>query len=273
MFFLTHFFCLFLAQIRFLFAKKDRNRASENIERVLGIPKDSKACAQKIRAIFYHQMMVFCEMLLESFFPGTMKWQGEEELRKRIRFLESEKRGQIIITGHVGHWEFVGHQVAKHTERQFFALAKPAKQGGVDRVLESLRKRLSMHVLWTRGSGYFKSMLRALAGGHWLGFVMDQRPPAKQGVMVEFLGHPTLFVTGPAQMALRGGHPVLGLFCVRVAPFEYRLISSTLLPSGHAETDVQKITQILASAISAVIIQYPEQWVWEYRRWFYTNHT
>jgi len=100
-----------------------------------------------------------------------------------------------------------------------------------------------------------------------VGFVMDQKPEGRNGPVVPFFGIPTEFVSGPATMTARTGCAVIALFCVRTGPFSYRLLSETLVPPGHAESDELALTTRMAGAIEAAIRLYPEQWTWGYKRW------
>ena len=46
----------------------------------------------------------------------------------------------------------------------------------------------------------------------------------------------------------------------------YRVVSNVLLNKGHG-IEGEQVTQIMASEIERVIKLYPEQWVWNYKRW------
>ena len=75
-------------------------------------------------------------------------------------------------------------------------------------------------------------MLRNIKDGGSIGFVMDQKPEGRKGPKVEFFGHPTEFVGGPASIAGKTGCAIISVFCLRVAPYSYQLISRELLPAS-----------------------------------------
>ena len=56
------------------------------------------------------------------------------------------------------------------------------------------------------------------------------------------------------------------MFFVSEGPMRYR-VSNVLLNKGHGIESEQEVTQIMATEIERVIKLYPEQWVWNYKRW------
>ena len=110
-------------------------------------------------------------------------------------------------------------------------------------------------------------MLKLLKAGECLGFVMDQKPEGRIGPSVNFLGQMTEFVSGPAKLAMRQSSPVLAVFCVRTGPHQYRLLQKVVAPADHGIDDETILTQKMADAIEEAIRLYPEQWIWNYKRW------
>ena len=110
---------------------------------------------------------------------------------------------------------------------------------------------------------------------------MDQKPVGRVGPIVDFLGQPTEFVAGPAAMAIKTKAPVLGVYCVREAPFTYRVITDpidvNLMALEDRQTELTKgdreqlLTQQMANSIAKVITLYPEQWSWSYKRWRFSE--
>jgi lauroyl/myristoyl acyltransferase len=61
--------------------------------------------------------------------------------------------------------------------------------------------------------------------------------------------------------------PVVGIHVVRLGLCRYHFFTTDVLAPNHGETDEQKITQLMAEDLSQMILRYPEQWAWNYRRW------
>jgi KDO2-lipid IV(A) lauroyltransferase len=175
----------------------------------------------------------------------------------------------VIIAAHHGAWELAGHATAMCFDRPFYALAKPSKSARLTRVLNEIRERLGMQVLWTDSKTLLKDMMAVSSRHEHLGFVMDQRPGNRQGGHVcEFLGvKDTHMVTGPAMMAVRKNMPVCGIYMVRTGLCKYHFYVTEVLPLNHGLDNEQRVAQMMADDMSRMIRLYPEQWAWNYRRW------
>ena len=199
--------------------------------------------------------------------PGSVRFDGLEKLQELTTRAENAGKGHLIITGHLGSWELVGHTAANACERPFYALAKPSRIAGVTAFLNHLREKMGTEVLWTGRKSLLRDMLRALRAGECLGFVMDQKPEVGAGREVVFFGRPTPFVVGPGALAARTGCAVIAVFCLRRGPFHFEVTCEELFPAEHGEKDEELLTQRMADAIEAAVRRAPEQWAWTYRRW------
>ncbi len=181
--------------------------------------------------------------------------------------ISASGNGLIFITAHHGSWELVANEIARATGKTFVALAKPSKLPEFTDVLTKLRGKADTKVLYTDSKNLLRDMIKTLKENGNLGFVMDQKPEGRVGPIVEFLGQPTEFVTGPAKLAARHGSPVVAIFCMRTGPWAYRIEFETVVGPDQNLLDEQGLTQKMATAITRSIQIYPEQWIWNYKRW------
>lgn len=277
--FVLHGMAFLISRIRSVVPGRELGWLHDNLKNIYGLPAHSSFAKQFKHQVFYHQTISVLETIRCIHRPHLARWEGLEEFQKKVQSFEASgqasghlkqrSRGQILITGHVGCWELVGWWAAQFSRQSFYALAKPSGSKALTGSLEALRKKMGIHVLWTGQKTIQRQMLRALAGGGWLGFVMDQKPVGRIGPKVLFMGHETEFVGGPAKMATRSDLPVIGVFCLRLAPMHYRLVSHEVAPGGHGIKDPDLMTQLMADKLSQVIRAYPEQWCWNYKRWIF----
>ncbi|MBF0443410.1 MAG: lysophospholipid acyltransferase family protein [Oligoflexales bacterium] len=247
--------------------KKDFGRIATNIAAIYGLSKDSEFSMIFQKQVMRHQIISNLESITAIYRPGNIEIEGFDEFKNLVERVYEKARSIIFISGHIGCWELIGYYIALATGRTFTALAKPSKIKAVTRVLDTTRRKLNASLIWTDTVDLYGQMLETLEKGHSLGFVMDQKPSKKRGVIVEFFSHPTEYVRGPAQISLLSNCPIIGIFCIRTGLSRYRIISMKLIESDHRIKDETIITQILAAEIEQVIKTYPEQWVWNYRRW------
>lgn len=247
--------------------KKEYQKVSTNLHKIYKLPPHSFFAKRFGEQVIRNQLIIGLEALVSSYRPARVRLRGLNRLRELIRENQAPNKGFIVITGHNGSWELVAYAAALAAEKRFTALAKPSKSTAVTRVLHASRGRMHTDIIWTGSSNLMRLMQKIILSGGPLGFVMDQKPTKKVGVTVDFMGLPTPFVVGPALLAARTGAAVIGIFCVREGPFQYRVISRELLKIDHSNKDIVNITQILAKEIEKIIKLYPEQWLWNYRRW------
>ena len=62
--------------------------------------------------------------------------------------------------------------------------------------------------------------------------------------------------------------PLIPTYCIRTGPHKFRLVfESSLEPDGGAENPVENLTLKVNQSIEAMVLKYPEQWLWFHDRW------
>lgn len=253
-----------------VFAQRDIKLFFKNVEKVYGLPRHSSFAQMFFKQCLHHQVKCQTETILGIYNPERIDIEGGADLREAATKLLSLNKGLIVVTAHLGSWEFVAKYTGELLGRPFFALAKPSSRPIITKFLERLRNRMNTQVLWTGKPSLLKDMIKTVKSGGVLGFVMDQKPAGRVGPVAEFLGQPTEFVTGPANLALKCGTPVLGVYCTRTSPWRYRMHSQALYvpeSQGEVRQTAEGLTELFASNMSAMIRSFPEQWTWSYKRW------
>lgn len=248
--------------------KRDQRLIEENVNRVYKLPGQSSFSTTFQSQVFRSQALVALETFKHQLSRRDLiHVAGLDELGREVERLSAPGKGMIVATAHHGSWEMVASLTAKVSGKTFVALAKPSKLPEFTEVLDKLRGRGNTQILWTDSKNLLRDMMKTLKQGGNLGFVMDQKPEGRVGPIVDFLGQPTEFVAGPAKLAARHQSAVIAIFCMRTGPWEYRIVSETVVEAAHEISDEQVLTQKMATAITKAIQLYPEQWVWNYKRW------
>lgn len=242
-----------------------RKRILSNVRFIYGQPPHAKFSKDFVKQCYRHQVTSALETLRYSQKPDDFVVHGLEDLQKN--FKRAEGKGIVAVTAHLGSWELLAAVSPPVCPVGFYGLAKPSRNSGASRILNEIRQFSGTRILWTGQSSLAKDMFKVLKGGHVLGMVMDQKPKGRVGPEVDFMGKITPFVSGPATMAERTGACHMSFFCVREGPMRYRVLSSFLNPAS--ESGVFEYTQLYASEIEKAVRMYPEQWLWNYKRWNY----
>ncbi len=249
--------------------QRDRQLIEDNVARVYRLPGLSSFSRDFQRQVFRSQAVIALETIKNLCSRKKLvTFTGMDEARVEMQRLTRQGKGLVVVTAHIGSWEMVAGAVADLTGRTFVALAKPSKLPEFTAFLDSMRRtKANTEVLWTDSKNLLRDMMKTLKTGGNLGFVMDQKPGGRVGPLVEFLGQPTEFVSGPAKLAAKHQSGIVAIFCMRTGPWTYRIVYETVSEPGSGETDELVLTQKMASALSRAIKLYPEQWIWNYKRW------
>ncbi len=250
------------------FAGGERRKIQFNVTKVYGLPAQSEFSKLFVRQNIMSQLILTLETIKGIFRPSSIEVLGAEEAKIKLN-AACKDSGIVLISAHVGSWELLGREVSKALARPFYGLAKPSKSKWLTPILNEIREKMGAKVLWTDSPSLFESMAAVTDARGVLGFIMDQRPGNRQsGCPCVFLGVPdSRIASGPVYMAVKKNLPLYGIYLARTGRCQYRIHTSLILESEHGEVDHQKVAQLIADDMSAMIRTYPEQWSWNYRRW------
>jgi lauroyl/myristoyl acyltransferase len=249
------------------FIGRDVKILRDNLEQIRHMPKGSAAAEKFEKQTFFNHTCSALETLKFSCVPKSLQVDGKEELAVMLESAKKSGTGCLLLTGHLGSWESISWFVSRMTSAKCYALARRSSCSALNRFLVKMRGRLGLKIFMIDRPLILRDMVKTLRRGDYLGVVMDQRPSGGRSTTVDFLGRKTDFVSGPAIAALIAKAPVYATFLVRKGPMHYEIIANEVVPAGHGITDVNELTQLMATAIERVINLYPEQWTWHYNRW------
>jgi phosphatidylinositol dimannoside acyltransferase len=107
-----------------------------------------------------------------------------------------------------------------------------------------------------------RDILRLLREGRVVVLAMD-RDILGTGRPLPFFGEVSRFPTGPVELALKTGAPILPAFCVRDREDRYIAIGESpifLTPTGDHEADVQRAMEQILATFERYIRRFPDQW-------------
>jgi len=175
-----------------------------------------------------------------------------------------KKKGVILLSPHFGNWELL-HIVATFEGLSLKILVREQKLGRMAEYFNSLRTCRGGELIGRESS--VKEFIRALQKGHLVAIAADQL--TKSGVTVEFFGRKTPAPSGFIEIARRTGAAVLPVFDVRQGRDNHYVHILPELPVGGDDQQTAQDVQNYYRILERYIRQYPEQWLWEHKRWKY----
>ena len=258
-----------LAHVFYLFDKKQRKIAYENLRIAYGDGLSDFQMRQIIRSTYLHFALVWIDFVKLPQIVSTDNWQNYFEI-EGLEFAhkaQEEGKGVIFVTGHVGNWEVLGYAF------EFFfqplnSIAKHLKNPFADRYLTRLREEGRQKIIFTENAS--RKIIRVLRDNKPLGILVDQNA-RENNIFVDFFGQKAATTRSVATIALKTGSPIIMGF-LRRTDKKYRFKVTLSEPiqierSGNLEKDILSLTQRYTTLIESRIREYPHEWLWMHRRW------
>lgn len=236
---------------------------------------------QKLALSFYSHIFTTVKENL------MLRFMSREQIRKRalvlgenylIDLIPNKIKGAFIITGHMGNWEFApigGVLNFKNYMNHFYFVRKLQSIKFLEKFLFKNYYKVGLGVIPKKNS--LSQMYHVLEKHQIVVMVMDQHAKGKEGVLVDFFGKKTGTIRSVAMIAQHAGVPVVPARCYRRTDGIHVLEFFPPLPWLHSDNPKEEIylnTRQYNQVLENLILEYPEQWLWMYKRWkeFYKSN-
>lgn len=185
--------------------------------------------------------------------------EGEELIRKAL----AQNKGVIVLAPHLGNWEILGNYLCQHYP--ITNLYQPPDQEAMHRLIYQARTRSGAKLAPTTRRGVVQ-IVRALRKGELTGILPDQEPDRLSGgEFVPFFGTKALTPTMIPKLVNEGNAVAIGGFCLRNGQGGYKIIFRPVHKGIHSP-DLKTATACMNRSIENYILECPEQYHWEYKR-------
>ncbi|MCK4437353.1 hypothetical protein KAU86_05335 [bacterium] len=246
-----------------------RRIAINNLRLAFGGEKDPRQLRLIARQVYGYLMTGLCEAVRFVLLPAEhldrrLTVEGRENLVEALK----EGRGVIAFSAHLGCFPLMGRKLAGEGFPFNYVIRFP-KDVRLTNYLKQLSQRVGVKFISTKPERHCAShCLEALRRNEVVCLLGDQR--TREGVVVDFFGHPVLAATGPVVLSLRTGAKILPMFIVRRSDRTHQLIINSpfaLEITEDREKDILINTARLTRLIESYVRRYPTQWAWIHRRW------
>ena len=192
---------------------------------------------------------------------GMVDASNEEVVDRAI----ATRSGLLVVLPHFGFYDLLGAWAgAKHYP--LTTVAEVLKPRALFHWFAEIRERTGMTILPAKpGTQALRNLLRALNHGEIVALVAD-RDLGRRGIWVDYFGERTTAPVGPSLLAARTGVPMVSVAFYQVKTrhgIERFRCEITPIPyerTGDENADIERIAQVIASALEEVIRKAPEQY-------------
>ncbi|MBL8748351.1 MAG: lysophospholipid acyltransferase family protein [Planctomycetes bacterium] len=205
----------------------------------------------------------FCRM--RRITAANLREHCDLEEYPRLAELFAEGRGMIFATGHMGVWDVSGY-AAGILGLPITSVFRPSPLPALNRLIARLRTGTGQtvvarkNVMWT--------LKKVLADKGVIGLLSDGGGK-HSSVVAPFLGTPARTVATPALLHLLTGAPIAVVAVLRTGRMQYRLRVFDVIrheAGPDRDADLIAITTRINRALGQAVVEAPEQWFWQSRR-------
>jgi phosphopantetheine--protein transferase-like protein len=244
----------------------------DNLQIVFGNTLSNEQITQLAQAHYAHIWRLMLEFLTFPMMSRSRRARlARVENEQVLRSAHAGGKGVLLLTGHFGNFEVAtaaGIMSFPEAHGHFHFVRRPFKPRWLENFVYGRSRRLGFGSLPKQGS--LDLFIERLEAGDLILFPFDQFAAGRDGIQVEFFGHPAGTFRSLAIIARATGAPVVPAATWRepdghhVLRFEEPL---TPLECEDYDEEIRRNTRAYNAALERLILRHPEQWWWMHRRW------
>ncbi|WP_169308535.1 lipid A biosynthesis lauroyl acyltransferase [Nitratifractor salsuginis] len=258
-----------LARLAYHLDRRHTRVARVNLDMAFGASKSDEEKKAITLSAYRNLITVAMETIL-------LQGISKEKLLDLVEFenpaiLEEAKatgRPIIFITAHYGNWELGTLAIAAKFDLPISVVGRPLDWERANKILVATREQFGVRMIPKRQA--MKAMIGVMKQKGALGLVVDQNTSSKQGLLIDFFGHPARHTPSAAILARKFDAIVIPVFDRPIGRGRYRISFYDPIPmekSDDPDADILRHVQREAKVTEAVIRCHPEPWLWLHQRW------
>jgi KDO2-lipid IV(A) lauroyltransferase len=250
---------------------KERGAVRRNLRRITGTTGMANLrLTYRLFHNFSRFMVAYTEirhLSVERFRARLDSGESEALIRELIR----EGRGVIIATAHLGHWD-LGLKLLQIFDLPVHVVMLSEDPAEVTRYAAEARDNPNLRVHQMGSSPLLAvDLMLALKRGEVVAIQTD-RPVGQNVMSLPLFGAETQLPTGPVELAIVTGAPILPVFILFDRGRRYRILTHPPMRferhgKADSETAVRSAMHQVATMLESVISENPDQWFSFYDVW------
>ncbi len=251
----------FISDLHYLLSKADRQAVEANLKVILKVEQVDPAQVREVFHNFGKYLVDFLTMT-KRLTSAYMQTHLEVSAVGHVNTVLQQHKGGIVISAHLGNWE-MGAVLLPMMGYPISMIALPHKDPRVNLFFNQQREFFGTQVVPTTVA--VRRCMEHLKRNRLVAMLVE-RDFSQHGLVMDFLGKPTMIPKGAALFSLKTGAPIIPCFFIRKQDdyFDVNFHSPIYPPvvQGDITEEVLRayIKQYLV-VIEAHIRQYPSQWL------------
>lgn len=239
----------------------------ENIRAAFPEMSEKEVRATALRSI-QNLLLTLCEFFWIKRHPDEFEALIDTEHCRECCLKGLEKTadgtGAILVTPHLGNWEFAGRTLAAIFKYRMATVVRTARNPYLDRLVSDGRRAGDVKIIYSKGAA--RAMKHAIDDGYTVGILIDQNTRVRDGgVFVKLFGIPIPVSRAPAVLArAKNRFVAIGTVLRRGDRFE-AILRELPKPASEYESD-EELIQALTDVTEEFIRMAPDQYLWMYKR-------
>ncbi|HEV8502467.1 MAG TPA: 4'-phosphopantetheinyl transferase superfamily protein [Casimicrobiaceae bacterium] len=243
-----------------------------NLRLVFGDTLPEADIVRLAQAHYLHLLRVYAGFFLFLLVPQKRRASRVRvENNQGIDAVLATGKGVIVVTGHFGSWEVsttAALAAFPHMRGRIHFVRRPIKPRWLDKLVNWHFRDAGFGIVAKRGG--LDDIVEQLERGDVVVFPFDQHAKGRDGIPVEFFGHPARTFKSVAVIALATRAPVLAAASWREPDGSHVLRFEDPMPLIEDDDTSQAIrrnTRAYNAMLEQLVLRHPEQWYWAHRRW------
>lgn len=200
----------------------------------------------------------------------TFSFEGDDYIR-------GMKDGGLLVSAHMGNWEIAG-QMLNMFEKKVNVLLFDAEHQQIKGYLDDVMTERNVHFIVIRDDFSHLTEIRdAFANKEIVAMHGDRYIEGNRIMMIDFLGKPAAFPTGPLNLAAKFGVPVTFVFGIKTKRTHYHFSADKpryvefFTNLKLREIRLQSVLGEFVQNLEQTVRKYPLQWFNYYDFWALPN--
>lgn len=180
--------------------------------------------------------------------------------------LRDDGQAGLFVSAHLANWLVAG-AVCGQAGLPATLIYRPPNNRLVDPVFRRGHTAAAGGGLLASGAEGGRAVVEVLKRGGHVSMLVDQR--RDRGIPIPFFGRKAMTTPTSARLALKNGHPIVGMQVERLGGVRFRVTVHPIArpASGDLRADTEAMMTQINAMIEAWVRQRPGQWLWLHKRW------